>query len=47
MVVYSGGLDSTVLLHKLAAQSRVAGLGFCTDKGIPKKWSSPRKIAAN
>ena len=29
MVVYSGGLDSTVLLHKLAAQSRVAGaIGF-------------------
>ena len=29
LVVYSGGLDSTVLLHKLAAQSRVAGaIGF-------------------
>ena len=27
--MYSGGLDSTVLLHKLAAQSRVAGaIGF-------------------
>ena len=29
LVVYSGGLDSTVLLYKLASQSRAAGaLGF-------------------